>query len=291
MNSASEPQAGLNDLHWPLALSLAAFDVPFGVRATDPTLLDALRPYLPPGWAEAAPVAGARQYSIVAQDAPPRIRLYAGDNLLGEASALQVALEMFASDVGRHLAQYAPQAVFIHAGAVGWQDEVILVPGRSYSGKTRLVEALLRLGGVYYSDEFAVLDEAGQVHPYPRPLRMRPDAESPAAAVPADDLPAETAERPAPVGMIVLTKFRAGACWQPEPRTPGQGALALLGHSAARQQPERTMAAVRNAVSSATVVRSLRGDAAETAAAILKDFERYRGRPALRHRNGTIHAD
>ncbi len=40
----------------------------------------------------------------------------------------------------------------------------------SFSGKTTLVRALVDAGAVYYSDEFAALDETGRVIPYARRL-------------------------------------------------------------------------------------------------------------------------
>ena len=37
-----------------------------------------------------------------------------------------------------------------------------------------LVRAVVEAGAVYYSDEHAMLDEVGRVHPYARPLPFRP---------------------------------------------------------------------------------------------------------------------
>src|SRR6267142_2744385 len=48
--------------------------------------------------------------------------------------------------------------------------------GRSLSGKTTLVRELLRRGATYYSDEFAVVDDFGNIHPFPRPLGIREDS-------------------------------------------------------------------------------------------------------------------
>ena len=65
-----------------------------------------------------------------------------------------------------HLAERARNRIFIHAGVVGWQGRAIVIPGRSFSGKSTLVAALLQAGATYYSDEFAVLDGRGYVHPF-----------------------------------------------------------------------------------------------------------------------------
>jgi predicted ATPase len=45
------------------------------------------------------------------------------------------------------VATEAPRRVFVHAGVVGWKGQAILVPGRSYSGKTTLIAALMKAGG------------------------------------------------------------------------------------------------------------------------------------------------
>ena len=64
--------------------------------------------------------------------------------------------------------------VAVHAGVVADGDRAIVMPGVSFSGKTTLVRALVEAGAVYYSDEYAMFDEAGRVHPYARQLSFRP---------------------------------------------------------------------------------------------------------------------
>ena len=48
-----------------------------------------------------------------------------------------------------------------------------MIPGSSFSGKTTLVRALVDAGAVYYSDEFAALDETGRVFRYAKWLSVR----------------------------------------------------------------------------------------------------------------------
>ena len=71
------------------------------------------------------------------------------------------------------VAERAPNHLFVHAGVVGWEGRAIVMPGASFAGKTTLVQAWLEAGATYYSDEFAVLDRAGRVHPFARPLTIR----------------------------------------------------------------------------------------------------------------------
>ena len=64
------------------------------------------------------------------------------------------------------IAANARDWLFVHAGVVAHGGRALVAPGDSFSGKTTLVRALLAAGATYYSDEYAVLDEAGRVHPY-----------------------------------------------------------------------------------------------------------------------------
>jgi hypothetical protein len=69
------------------------------------------------------------------------------------------------SEVTR-LADYTP----IHAGVVEVDGRAVLLPGGSGTGKTTLVAALVARGARYLSDEYALIDDRGWVHAYPRPL-------------------------------------------------------------------------------------------------------------------------
>ncbi|MEP7147984.1 MAG: hypothetical protein ABI857_03805, partial [Acidobacteriota bacterium] len=68
------------------------------------------------------------------------------------------------------VAEHARDCVFIHAGVVGWKGKAIVIPANSFQGKTTLVAELVKNGAEYYSDEYAILDEKGLVHPFPRDL-------------------------------------------------------------------------------------------------------------------------
>ena len=82
-------------------------------------------------------------------------------------------MESLESDMQRFVAEMAHRRVFVHAGVVGWQGKAIIIPGRTFTGKTTMVAELVRAGATYYSDEYAVFDLQGRVHPYARPLGMR----------------------------------------------------------------------------------------------------------------------
>ena len=97
---------------------------------------------------------------------------------------------------------------------MAWHGRAILLPAPSRSGKSRLVDALVRAGAIYYSDEFAPIDRTGHVHAFPQALQLRHDngtvCRVAATALGTGDRP------PLPIGAIVSTRFVQDASWMPE---------------------------------------------------------------------------
>ena len=127
------------------------------------------------------------------------------------------------SDIDLQVAGCAREGLFVHAGVVGWRGHAILIPGRTMTGKSSLVAELVRRGARYYSDEYAVIDDGGRVHPYTRPLSLR-NGSRPDQTGLVDDLGGAGRE-PLPVTLIVSTTYLAGAPWCPVTVT---GARAVL---------------------------------------------------------------
>ena len=132
--------------------------------------------------------------------------------------------------------------------------------------------ALVRAGATYHSDEYAVLDARGWVHPYVMPLSIRQPNGVPTRKCPPEELGGVSATRPLPVGLVVVTKYRAGARWRPRELSAGQAVLALFANTIpARRKPENVFAALQKAVSHARVLKGTRGEAQETANSLLKE--------------------
>jgi hypothetical protein len=183
---------------------------------------------------------------------------------------LEIVITMLDTDFRRHVAAHAPERVFIHAGAVAHRGRAIVIPGESFSGKSTLVAALVRAGAEYYSDEYAVLDAEGLVHPYARPLSIRTVRPRKKART-VESLGGTKGVSPVPVGVIALTSYQPDASFNPERRSTAHGMLGLLAHTGrAREYPQQTMAAVRNATSKAVVLEGDRGEADVAAEALLE---------------------
>ena len=186
----------------------------------------------------------------------------------GSLAPLLVALEAAAQHA---VARLCRKHVFIHAGVVRWGGRAILLPGRSLSGKSTLVLALVRLGATYYSDEFAVVDTKGRIHPFSRhphvrtasgqKLRRTLRAASPDAG---NKLPA-VAEC-----TVAVCKYKARGRWKPRSMTKGQTLLELMGNTVvARTRPEDSLKILGKLVKKSTAFKTVRGDIGESARALL----------------------
>jgi hypothetical protein len=152
----------------------------------------------------------------------------------------------------------------VHAGVVGWNGKAILIPGSSFSGKSTLVAELLRAGATYYSDEYAVIDANGRVHPYARDLRVRSAGAGRIKRMRAADFGAHTGSKPLPVALVISTRFKDGTHWRPRELTRGKAVLELLANTvSARSQPEMALSFLTQAVDSATSMKGVRGEASE----------------------------
>jgi hypothetical protein len=153
---------------------------------------------------------------------------------------------------------------------------VIVVPGRSRSGKTTLVAELIRAGASYLSDEFAVLDARGRVHPFAKPLSIRGagGCDVHVRRPSAEELGGQSAKAPLPVGLVVLAVHRPGAQWEPARLTAGQAVIEMLAHTVpARLRPAESLQALERAVVRAVVVKGERDEAAELAPRLLRMLE------------------
>ena len=268
----------LDRLGWAADLRVVHHGLTIGVRSNDAEALNRLEARLPHGWRPAAGHHVERLYSLIVGGATPdssvrRLNLvYANAARLARSRELGDVVAALEIDFERYVAEHARRRLFLHAGVVGWHGRAIVVPGRSMSGKSTLVAALVDAGATYYSDEYAVLDARGRVHAYPRSLRLRngsgqvqtPDAPPADARVP----------QPLPVGLVVVTSYRPRARWQPRALSAGQAGIALLAHTvAARLRPAQALPVLARAVGGARALKSVRGEAAELVGPMLRAAE------------------
>jgi len=270
----------LDRLGWAAGISFTAFGVRMGVRVSAAELLDPLIAHLPAGWKPARSETVERLYSLIGGGAGTRanvrhLHLLFGDSQrLARSGNLDDVLEALESDLSLRFALMARRRLFVHAGVIGWKERAILIPGRSFSGKSTLVKAFLHAGATYYSDEFAVLDEHGRVHPFPRPLSIRPSSEEKQVRVRVEELGAKTGVASLPVGLVLLTHFQPDVQWRPRQLSAARGVLGLLSNTpAARKRPGHALKVLTASVAQAKILRGRRGEAHETVRSILRQLE------------------
>jgi hypothetical protein len=252
-------------------LHAAAFDVPVQLRSNSETLLDALCKRLPHGsQITQTPASSARCYTLLETANGLGFQLYGNHRKLAEDADHERLLDRFGGAAMLHVAEHAPGFVFVHAGVVAWHGRAIVFPGRSFSGKSTLTAALVRAGAIYYSDDYALLDSAGFVHPFARDLQMRAPGNWEQTSTSVEAFGGVSGSAPIRIGSVCLTRYRSGGTWLPRPIPTGQGILQIIRHAVAmRASPARVLSTLTAALSEATIYSSPRGEADSTAAAML----------------------
>jgi hypothetical protein len=267
-------------------IAFEAFGVRIGVGTNDSRVRSRLAEVVPPHSGQCDPGEVEQHFSVITDEGTTFTVRYdvrngvtarpidVGSYVASDVD-LELALGLLDTYVHGSLALHAPEHVFIGAGAVAHNDRAILLPGMALSGKTTLVAALVRAGCVYYSDQYAVLDERGRVHPYARPLSL-PIPAGPESNDRGEIRAAIVGAEPVPVGAVVATAYRPGAEWRPMRLSRGEGLLALLSHTVpAQHRTEQAMRAINRALENDPVmVASDRDEAEAVATRLLAGLER-----------------
>jgi hypothetical protein len=254
----------------------AAYGVAMTLEASPPELLDEMRAFLPPAWVDGATGTGNWDFRMT-RDKEGRYELYHVDRVVAGGSAEDVLLG-FEHMVRLRFANSSPTHFFLHAGAVAHRGQGIVIPGASFSGKTTLVSALVRAGAEYYTDENAVLDDQGLLHPYPKALGVREipgDWTQTARAV--TELGGVGGTRPVPVKLVVASEYRPGAAWEPSTLSPADTVLTLMQYTVGSlDRPAESMQVMRRAAAGVTALKGERGDADAVAADLIDRISNLR---------------
>lgn len=205
-----------------------AFDSLIHVECTDSEIRDAFERYIFP------PVPRRRS-------APSSPDIHLGVDHSAEGFRVLLNRKLVASAVTLHDAALAAVKALddavvhrmkmfraVHAGAVLIEERALVLPGSSHAGKSSLVAELLRRGASCFSDEYALIDNEGRIHSYPRPLLLRNGRPQQTLVLP-EELNASFATRPAPVGWILALDYVPGeASWDVQEMSQGEAVMLLL---------------------------------------------------------------
>lgn len=171
-------------------------------------------------------------------------------------------------DLHLSVALHAQEHVFVHSGVVEWHGKAILIPGRSHSGKSTLVHALVEHGATYLSDEYALITANGSVAPYARPIQLRSGSER---KMVDPHMIGSVGVATIEPSLILFTRFEEDSEFDPTPVLPASAALALFDNTVvAEVQPSAATAAAAQVARRALALRTARPDAGVVAAAILR---------------------
>lgn len=240
--------------------AISSYGVNIGFRADCLEGLNSIEQFLPFGCERSEADRPDIIFSVI-KDSSGKFKLYAGARKVDESYVIEDIFLRFQSRSQLYIAAHTQQMAFIHAGVVAVGPKAIIIPGRSYTGKTTLVAEFIKAGAIYYSDEYAVLDAMGRAHPFPKPLSIR-DITGKQRDVSAERMGARIGIDSAEVGLILVTKYKDGAEWRTKEADSVAGIKALTMNSISiRQAPELALRAIAKATSGALVLKSSRGDA------------------------------
>ena len=255
------------------AIAFEAFGARIAIRAAESFPSD-LRPLLPP---RARPITTEEYDTVYSVEKTPsqsssdrtEYQLTRDDMGIGSFPSLSAACGELESDMHFQVALAARDFLFVHAGVVQSKGQAVVVPGRTETGKSSLVMALVNAGGEYFSDEYAVLDRDGRVHTYPKPLSERREGGPPRlhtakALGGREDAPA------VPIGLTVITRFRDGATWNPQRVSKARVMMALFDNTVvARRRPEFALSVLAKAVMGTAGLEGDRGEASDVASPLI----------------------
>jgi hypothetical protein len=254
-------------------IKFEAFGVRVGIEVNDARALERVQKIVPmnstPLLADADTEHNFRL--IWGEDETKEDALYKGDEEISRRVDTERLVAVLDTYMRMTIGEYAPNFVFLHAGVVAWEGEGLIFPAKSFSGKTTLVAELIKKGALYYSDEYAVIDQNGLLHPYPKPLSIRKEGEHAQTDRSVDELGGRQGMEPVPVKLVFLTEFERNAEWLPQILTPGQGVMELLPHALGlRCNPEFTFKVLNLIGERAIIASSKRGEISDLASRLLK---------------------
>lgn len=189
----------------------------------------------------------------------------------GVAPSLPAAIPLVQRVLDDAVVGCQSEVAVVHGGVVAHGGGAIVLPGPTRAGKSTLVAELVRRGATYLSDEFAVIDADGRVHPYPRPLLLRDGSGHDEPPRLATELGGTVAQEPMPARLILGLRYARNAAPTLLATSQADGVLLLLRNTpqALVDQPW-ILPPLTRAVERAACYAGLRGEAEEAAAAILE---------------------
>jgi hypothetical protein len=248
---------------------IQAFDSSIGVECTNSEIRDMLDRYLFPTVPHTESAPSSPDILVRVDQVAEGFRVVINHELTSSVLTLHDAALAVVKALDDAVVHRMKTFRAVHAGGVFIEGRALLIPGSTHAGKSSLVAELLRRGASHFSDEYALIDNQGRTHSYPRPLLLRNGRPLQSLVLP-EELNASFATHPAPVGWILAVDYVPDAGWDVQEMSQSDAVMILLRntpHEMARS-PEMIDSFVCVAAG-AVCFAGKRGDAAEAASHIL----------------------
>jgi hypothetical protein len=271
-----------------ITLNFECLGVKLGLRSNNSVLIKRLKARLPDilpierrdiqeseaiHWFSIVKNSGAGKHYKIYKE----LEIISTDLLIGEI------LDVLESQIRITIAEFAENFVFLHAGVIGWRGMAIVIPGKSFSGKTTLVAELVKRNCDYLSDEYAVIDEKGFVHPFPKKLSLRGILDDYRQVdFDVEELGGARAQTPLPIGFLLITEYNK-KIKKPnlKVQSPGEGLMASVANSiSVRRTPKFVLKVLSSFINKVVILKTKRGDVAEFADLFLNYLEKMKNHPS-----------
>ena len=221
-----------------------------------------------------APEKGLLNFRVVPEP-HDRVSIFESGEPVARNVSIEFAVDQICTIARIKVAEYAVGMTFIHAGVVALRDKAVVLPAQSYKGKTSLVAELVRMGATYFSDEYAVFDREGNVHPFAKPLSVREVAGSHLQTErDVEEFGGHKGIGKAEVGLVLFTEYVPGAIWSPRKLTPAAAVLEMIRHCVPiRRDPEFTLETLRTVANLSPAYATQRGETKAASRNILDILE------------------
>jgi len=256
------------------AFGIQAFDLSIRVECESAEMRGMLNRFLLPPLERCEVPAGAAQIEIEALEESGGFAIQINAQKISLATNIRDAALAAVKALDDAVVEHLIGLRAVHAGAAKLKGRALLIPASTHAGKSSLVAELLRRGAELFSDEYALVDEDGRVHSYPRPMLLRNGSPRQTLVLP-EDLNANFADEPAIVGWILAVDYDPRGAWDVEEISQGEAVMHLLRNTPHEmgQSPEMIHFFSRLA-ESARCYSGTRGDVAEAADRILQLISR-----------------
>jgi len=272
----------LEKIKWKSSLCFECLNVKIGVRSNNPAFINRLKRRFP----EIVPIPSSEiteeevrhLFSVTkGGKSGKEFRLYKGSDFILTKMSAEDIVNYLESQIRSIIAEHAEEFVFLHAGVVSWKGRGIVIPGKSFSGKSTLVSELIKRDCEYLSDEFAVIDKKGYVHPFPKKISMRGIIdEYKQVDLAVAEFGGRESKKPVPVDYFLVTEYKKE---RKKPRikidSTGEGVMVGVANSISiRQNPRLVLEVLSLVAERALILKTKRGEAGEFAEFLLNYLEK-----------------